>query len=95
MTPFDIVTYSQFRERMASHLSRLKKSSRPTFLLRNGEVAAVVMGLKHYHELANAAEEGRWLRRLEESLLQANLGETVHIDTVAESLRSKAKSVSQ
>ncbi|MGD9790582.1 MAG: hypothetical protein AB7Q00_12725 [Phycisphaerales bacterium] len=89
MPPFDIVNSSQFRQQMASHLSRLKRSRRPTLLLQNGDTAAIVLSPRQYHELANAAEEGRWLRRLEEALLQANLGETVPIEAVAASLRSK------
>lgn len=95
MQLFNIVNYSQFREQMASHLQRLKRSKRPTLLLQNGDMAAVVLSVKQYGELVDAAEEARWHRRLEEALAQARRAETIPLETVAARLANGEKRPAQ
>jgi len=90
MQLFNIVSYSVFREQMAGRLHRLKRSKRPTLLLQNGDTAAFVLSPAQYRELADAAEEGRWLRRLEQALHQAELGQTVSLESVARKLRARS-----
>jgi prevent-host-death family protein len=72
----DVCTYTDFRDNLTAHLSRLKKARRPTLVTRNGRKAAVVLSPDDYERLVfgMTLEESR--ARIAQSIEDARQGRT-------------------
>jgi PHD/YefM family antitoxin component YafN of YafNO toxin-antitoxin module len=63
----DTTTYSEFRENLAGHFKRLRKSRQPTVIIQNGKTAAVVMSPAAYERLLADAEEARTIEAIRQA----------------------------
>lgn len=52
----DIVSLTDYRQRLREHHDRLKATGRPLYITTNGEADAVVLSPEMYDELADRAE---------------------------------------
>lgn len=85
----DVYALTDFRQKTASHLRRLRKADRPTLLTQNGKTAAVVLSESLYEKLLADAELGRSVAAIREALDDPR--QDVPLAKVAARLRAKFK----
>lgn len=89
MFPPEHTTFHDFRENLAGHIRNLRRSRRPTFILRNGKRAAVVMSPEMYERLASEAERHDAIAAIRRGLADSRRGRTKAADAVLDRLGSK------
>jgi PHD/YefM family antitoxin component YafN of YafNO toxin-antitoxin module len=70
----ETTTYSSFCRDADGHLTRLKGSQRPTYILRRGKAEAVVLTAKQFEAYAADREYMETVRAIEESRKQLAAG---------------------
>lgn len=85
----DTTNYSEFRENLAEHFKRLKKSRKPTVVLQKGRVAAVVLSPAQFEAYSDARETLEILRAIEEGRHEHITGKTIPWQTARKRLLTK------
>jgi prevent-host-death family protein len=72
----DITSFTDYRQRLREHFSRVRETGRPLFVTTNGETDAVVMSPEAYDALVDKAELLDSLARLDRGMGDVHEGRT-------------------
>ncbi len=87
----DTTSYSEFRENLADHFKRLKKSSKPTVVLQKGKAAAVVLSPAQFEAYSDARETLDVLLAIEQGREDYAKGRTIPWEQARRELLAKAR----
>ncbi len=87
----ETASYSDFCEDTESHLSRLRKSNRPTYIVRRGKTELVILTAKQFELYAEDREYRETVRAVEVSRKQFDAGLGRPWSQVKKELRKKLK----
>lgn len=85
----DTSTYTDFRNNLAEHFKRIRRSRRPTVVMQNGKAAAVVLSPEQYESLTEEAEAMRTMEKIERALEDIRRGRTIPLEKAARDWRKK------
>lgn len=86
-------TFNDFRDNLACHMRDLKRSKRPTFIIRNGKRTAVLMSPETYERLAADADRHEAIAAIRRGLADVRRGKTKPADEVLDRLENKYKAM--
>jgi prevent-host-death family protein len=72
----DITSFTEHRQHLREHLSRVRETGRPLYITTNGRTDAVVLSPEAYDALADKAELAESLTMLERSMEDVKAGRT-------------------
>jgi PHD/YefM family antitoxin component YafN of YafNO toxin-antitoxin module len=70
----DITSFTEFRSHLRDYLDQRKVTSRPLFVISNGETDAVVLSPSAFDKLMDQAELGKSLANLDRSMEDVKAG---------------------
>lgn len=85
----ETTNYNTFRDDFAGQFKRMSKAKRPTFVLRKGKAAAVVLSPKEFEAYAAARERDETHRAISESMRQFDAGLGIPWETAKKQLRKR------
>jgi PHD/YefM family antitoxin component YafN of YafNO toxin-antitoxin module len=70
----DITSFSEVRQNLRKHLTRLKRTGRPLYITTNGQTDAVVLSPRAYDALVGKAETAEHLAAIDRGVEDATAG---------------------
>ncbi len=84
-------SFNDFRDNLDGHLRGLKRSQRPTFIVRNGKKAAVLLSPEAYERLAGDSDRQAAIASIRRGLADVARGRTKPANEVLDRLEAKYK----
>ena len=88
----ETTSYDTFRDDFAGQFKRMSKAKRPTFVLRGGKAAAVVLSPKEFEAYAAARERQDVLDAVEQGQREFAAGGGMTVDEFKRRVRASMKS---
>ena len=82
----DITSFTEHRQHLRDHLSRVQQTGRPLYVTTNGRTDAVVLSPEAYDALADRAELAESLAMLDRSAEDRDLGRSQPAKTALRTL---------
>ena len=88
-------SFNDFRDNLAGHMRDLKRSKKPTFILRNGRRAAVLLSPEAYERLTADSDRQESIAAIRRGLSDAQQGNKKQAGEVLDRLEAKYRTMTE